>query len=193
MESFLGLTVSGQIVVLTGPPGAGKSSVGGILAEKFPLSAHLVADTFWGFLRSGRIPPHFPQAHRQNGVVTDVVAEAACGYARGGYSVVYDGVLGPWFLTTLVEKCARQDDRRGTVALHYVVLRPDEETTVRRARARTGEHALTDPGPVRSLHRQFLDLGPLEPHVVDSSALTAEETATLVYDGIGRGAYLLRR
>lgn len=177
----------GRVIVLTGPPGAGKSTVGGLLADRFALSAHLVADAFWHFIRAGYILPYLPEAHRQNEIVTSILADAACGYARGGYSVVYDGIVGPWFLAELREKSAQA----GT-ELHYVVLRPAEATALGRASARTEAHALTDPEPIRALHRQFRDLGPLEPHAVDSDGLTAEETAALVFEGLGRGSYLLR-
>ena len=46
--------------------------------------------------------------------------------------------------------------------LHYVVLRTDEDTCVRRAAARAIPD-LSASGPVRSMHRQFLDL-PATPH-----------------------------
>lgn len=48
--------VDGRMVVLTGPPGAGKSTVAAILAESYSPSVHLHADDFWHFLRRGAIP-----------------------------------------------------------------------------------------------------------------------------------------
>ncbi|MGK5530378.1 phosphotransferase-like protein, partial [Streptomyces sp. URMC 129] len=90
------MTTKGQIVVLTGPPGAGKSTVARLLVEGEPApGAHLHANDFWGFIRQGAVLPFLPGARRQNEVVVGVVARAAAGYAAGGYRVVVDGVVGP--------------------------------------------------------------------------------------------------
>ncbi len=53
----------------------------------------------------------------RNQVVVDALAAAARAYARGGYFVVLDGIIGSWFL----ERVRIAMD----VPLHYVVLRPD--------------------------------------------------------------------
>ncbi|MEU8513863.1 zeta toxin family protein [Kitasatospora sp. NPDC048722] len=86
----------GQVIVLTGPPGAGKSTVSALLADRLTPSVHLHGDDFWHYIKQGRLPPHLPEAHRQNQVVLEVLVAAAFGYAAGGYHVVYDGVVGPW-------------------------------------------------------------------------------------------------
>ncbi|MEV7128899.1 AAA family ATPase [Streptomyces sp. NPDC093260] len=176
---------SGQVIVVTGPPGAGKSTVAALLAERLSPSVHLHSDDFWHFIKRGRIAPYLPEAHRQNQVVLRVLVSAAFGYADGGYHVVFDGVVGPWFLGLFRDAA---EDR--AVPLSYVVLRPDQRTTLRRAAARTGD-ALTDPEPIRSMYGQFGDLGGYEAHVLDSTGLTAEATADRVLDGLAGDAYLL--
>ncbi|WTW98772.1 AAA family ATPase [Streptomycetaceae bacterium NBC_01309] len=176
----------GQVIVLTGPPGAGKSTVARLLADAYEPSVHLHTDDFWHYIRRGAIAAYLPEAHRQNEVVVGVLARAAFGYAAGGYTVVVDGIVGPWFLGSYHE--ARKD---AGIPMQYVVLRPDQDTTVHRATTRTGEGALTAPEPVRSLHRQFSGLAELEAHVVDSTGWTAEETATRVLAGLRADAYVL--
>jgi hypothetical protein len=172
----------GAVAIITGPPGAGKTTVAGAVAARSARPAvHLHSDDFYRYIRSGYVEPYLPQAHEQNRVVVGVLADAALGYAAGGYLVLLDGIIGPWFLGPFCDR-----GRRAGVPLHYLVLRPDLDQTLHRARGRS-ERQLHESGPIRGLHRQFSQLGDLEGHALDTSALTAEQTIGAVEAALGAG------
>lgn len=176
-----------RLIVLTGPPGAGKTTVARLVAESIPLSVHLRADDFWSFITRGWVPPWEPHSQRQNETVIAAVGAAAQAYAAGGYTVIVDGIVGPWFLDDF---CAAIDV---SLPVHYVVLRPSREVTLSRATAR-GRDALVDEAPVRHMYEQFtVRMGDLAAHVVDSSEQIPEATAALIATAVRRGDYLLER
>ncbi len=73
---------TGEVLILTGPPGSGKTTMAEALAsEPGSPKVHLHTDDFWHFIKNGVIPPYLPEAHEQNIVVVDVLTKAAAGYA----------------------------------------------------------------------------------------------------------------
>jgi len=170
-------TIPGALILLAGPPGAGKSAVAGAFASAAARpTVHLPTDSLYVWIRSGFVLPYLPAAQHQNEVVTTVMIDAALAYAHGGYDVVLDGILGPWLLDSFRSACARAE-----VSMSYVVLRPSLEVTLARARSRAG-HQLTETEPIVGLYGAFADLGPLESHVLDSSAQTVAETVAALAD-----------
>ncbi|WP_218138124.1 MULTISPECIES: AAA family ATPase [unclassified Streptomyces] len=64
----------GGLVLLGGPPGAGKSTVAEALAGTAGRpTVHMHTDTFFVWIRSGFVPPCLPEAESQNDVVQKVM------------------------------------------------------------------------------------------------------------------------
>jgi hypothetical protein len=170
---------TGAVLVVTGPPGAGKSTVAPLVAAGLePPTACIEADWFWTTISSGFIPPWEPESDHQNRTILRSTMAVAAEMGAGGYRVVIDGVIGPWHLPVATSALAPSG-----VDLDYVVLRPDLATCLARAARRAGEPArvpghppLTASGPIRHMWDQFADLGPYETHVVDTTDLDATET-----------------
>lgn len=72
----------GSLLVVTGPPGAGKSTVARILARRAALGVLVEGDAFFGLLAGGAIAPWLAESNEQNEVVTRAAASAAGHFAR---------------------------------------------------------------------------------------------------------------
>ena len=58
-----------------------------------------------------------PESNEQNLIVIEAFLEAAKRYARGGYDVIVDGIVGPWFLEPWLNIVQEHYE------VHYIVLR----------------------------------------------------------------------
>jgi hypothetical protein len=87
----------GELVIVTGPPGSGKSTVCDLLVEKFDSSVLVHGDWFFGLWRRGAIDPWLPEARAQANVAGNAAAATAGIFARSDCLVVYDGVVRPDF------------------------------------------------------------------------------------------------
>jgi predicted kinase len=172
----------GNILILTGTPGAGKSTTArGLVAASVAPAVHLHSDDFWHFIKKGAIPPYLRESRKQNEVVMAVLAKAAEGYAEGGYFVVVDGIVGPWFIHPF---------RRLKQPLHYIVLRPALEAAIERCHLRGGD-TLTDPEPISALHKQFSMLDEYENHVIETVGHNPDETLAAVHASLVSGRFRL--
>lgn len=177
--------IGGSILILTGPPGTGKSTVADLLTRGERPAVHLHGDDFFDrTIKGGYVLPWLPESRAQNETVTRVLVASACAYAEGSYFVVLDGLVGPWFLEPY-----RVASRERRVPLSYAVLRADVETCVRRVRERDSHDGGDE--VVRAMHRQFSELGELERHVMDSRTASAERLAEEVRTAFAAGRLAL--
>ena len=176
------------VLLLTGQPGSGKSTVARLVADRFDPVACVESDWFWTTIVRGHIQPWLAEADAQNRTVLKACSTAVAELALGGYTVIVDGIIVPTQLRLFTDAL-----RRTGGDVHYIVLRPALDVTLRRATARAGDEriaghpALVETGPVRVMWRQFRDLGRYESHVLDNGSEDAQETADRVWSRLGEG------
>jgi dephospho-CoA kinase len=79
-----------MLLILTGPPGAGKTTVGVLIAAESPLSACIQSDWFWTTIVNGHIPPWESEADAQNRAVIRAAAAAGARMANAGWTASSD-------------------------------------------------------------------------------------------------------
>jgi cytidylate kinase len=178
------MQVVSSLLVVTGPPGAGKSTVAHLVAAAFEPSVLLEGDAFFAFLSRGAVQPWLPEAHQQNEVVTEAAAAAAGRYARGGYTTVYDGVVGPWFLPTFAAAT-------GHDSIDYAILLPSVDRCLERVATRMG-HRFADEAATRKMHDEFASAPVERRHVLVDPPDRAEDVAALVLAARAGGSLAYR-
>jgi adenylate kinase family enzyme len=177
-----------SITVLTGPPGAGKTTVARHLSSQSSRGVHLKGDDVFHWIASGYVQPWRSGTRSQNVTVTKAIASSALRFADGEYEVFVDGIIGPWFLPEVLDITTAAD-----VPLHYVVLRPVREVVLQRALARTLPEDLTDPDAVGAIFDVWADLGMFESYVIDTSAHLVDDTISSVRAGLDTNRFRLDR
>ncbi|MBM4383861.1 MAG: AAA family ATPase [Deltaproteobacteria bacterium] len=168
------------IVIVTGNPGAGKSTLARRLALAAERGLHLDSDLFYGF-PARPIDPTTPDSREQNETILRALARCARTFSEGAYDVFFDGVVGPWVLPLV------RAELRG-LELHYVVLRANEADALARVRSRDGEG---QDARVSQMYRAFAEVGEHAARVVATSGRRRRDVFAEVSDGLRAGRFLL--
>jgi cytidylate kinase len=173
----------GFLLIVSGPPGAGKSTVSRRLADSFDPSVLVEGDAFFGFLASGAIQPWLPESDAQNETVTEAAAACAGRFARD-YATLYDGVVGPWFLPTFARACR-------LTSVDYVMLLPPVERCLQRVRTRDN-HSFSDEGATRKMHHEFASASIADRHVLVDPPLGLDAVTDVILAKRDRGDLVCR-
>lgn len=177
----------GRIVVITGAPGTGKSTVSALIAKQSDMekSVHMHTDDFYHYLSKGAIAPHLPESNEQNLIVIEAFLESAKRYARGGYDVIVDGIVGPWFLKPWINTIQQGYE------VHYIILRAEKNETLKRAVEREKLDMETNTELVETMWEQFQSLGAYEAYVTDTTNLSVADTVFAIKEKIEGRTVLL--
>ncbi|MBM4415379.1 MAG: hypothetical protein FJ035_03795 [Chloroflexi bacterium] len=175
-----------QIILVSGPAGAGKTAVAEALCERFDRMAHVEVDLLRAMIKAGHRDPWLgdPQAVEQRALAVRNACAIARGCIAARYAVVIDDVAQPVDLVTYRAQLAGAH-------VHLVTLLPALDVTLARDRGRS----VSVPDRVRALHAEFtrdVYAGALPGAVLDTSAdANAALTADRVQDAVACGAALL--
>ena len=179
----------GRIIIITGAPGTGKSTVAAIVAKESDMkkSVYMHTDDFYHYLSKGAIPPYLPESNEQNLIVIEAFLESAKRFARGGYDVIVDGIIGPWFLKPWLNIAKEGYE------VHYIILRANKEETMKRAINRSKLDRKTNIELVKVMWEQFHNLKEYEINVIDTTTLSIQDTVSAIKEKIAdRTAMLLK-
>lgn len=161
-----------EVLILTGPPGAGKSTVARALADRYDRVAHIDVDTLRHFVTpTGYVAPGKPGFERQEALATRNACALALNFLQERFAVIIDDVvIGPPHLSGYVDGL-----KAGGFGVHVVRLMPDLDTCLQRNRDR--REGRMNAERVETVWREFQAAPAAQGSVIDSSELTADETA----------------
>jgi len=156
----------GSLTIITGSPGAGKTTLAAHLATFSARGVHICGDVFYSFL-AHPIKPTLPESLEQNTAVIRATVRSASAFAMADYDVFLEGIFGPWFLPVIAKELQNTGH-----SVAYVILRLDLEEAIRRTLARDRN---CDESVIRQMNAAFCNLGEYERYVLPVGSITTVE------------------
>jgi chloramphenicol 3-O-phosphotransferase len=176
-----------EILILTGPPASGKSSVARALADRYDRVAHIEVDTLRHFVTpTGFAKPGQPERTRQLRLGIRNAWTLTANFLAERFAVIIDDVI--------VDKADLDYYVEGLKHLgapvHFVRLMPNLQACLARNAAR--EEDRMNPERVESIWRE-MEGATVDGATIDSTELNVEETADKLQALTTSGASLIVR
>ena len=172
--------MTASVFLLTGTPGAGKSTVALSLMQRFDFGLHLPVDDLREWVVSGMahpVPEWTTETGRQFRLARGAAGEVALLYAEQGFAVAIDDVVD-------AEEADQFFPQPIKAMLHKILLRPTLAVALARNAARTSkafDTAVLAP-VIERLHRQQVvaEYEAAGWHVLDNSSMSTAETVDAI-------------
>jgi adenylate kinase family enzyme len=164
-----------MLIILTGPPGAGKSTIAKLLANKFSRSVHFSTDTIRHFIVGGNCAPWDTsnEAKKQHKLSEEIAQLIISKFIQNKYVVILDGIY--------QDKDFIKFRKKYSKVLGFTLL-PEIQVNYRRDKMR--DKAEQMPQRVKVLHKYFSS-NPLKHYqLVDSTNHKPQQTLRLIYSQI---------
>ena len=175
------------IFLLTGPPGAGKSSVSHALLQRFPFGFHIPLDNLRDWVVSGiahPVPTWTEETTRQFTLARKGAVHLAKQYSDAGFAIVMDDIVNVQDVDQLFSPALEG------YLFHKVILLPSVTTAIQRNHERTNKDfdtAILDE-PIRNIHKWFREQAASRDEwlTIDNGALTIDETVDVILSKFSR-------
>ena len=169
---------TGSVIILSGPVGAGKTTVSKELIKSAPEPlAYIEGDKFWFFIVKGAEAMGKSKNFRT--IMASMIA-ASIPYATAGYEVIIDFSLPPWFLETAIKILSRRE-----LSLEYIVIKPGEDLCASRA-ANREEGVISD---YSTLHEFYLSFEEAKKYTISDDTASPSLIAERIREGLARGLF----
>lgn len=164
-----------MVIVISGTPAAGKSSVSKALAEKFPKSAYLDIDSFKDMIVGGNVAPWDPKGPEQFKLMEKNFLAVTKNFLEEGHVVILDYVFND-------EQVNKYNELFGDV--HGFLLLPSIESLKKRDLERDPSGEMQE--RIEVLYPQFANTEHPVLKVIDSSNQTLNETVEEIFKLVQR-------
>lgn len=165
-----------KIIALTGPAGAGKSTIAKALCKKFDRCVRIDIDRIKHFIESGFIYDETDAGIAQWKLLADNIIALARNFYDAGYIVIIEGYID-------LDSPGWNDILDALPVKNRFLLLPSFEVLQKRDKQRTMEMQMGDDA-VKKHHEYFAKAQKRKFETIDSSQQTANETVDFLYQKI---------